>query len=152
MGAIFEQLLVMWYYHISLVESELEPQDWIFEKSANEFPSAPEARGSSIKWKKYLLGDNTLLHLSQFLAFLSPNLFCFVFNVYLLLRDRDKEWAGEGQRERETESQAGSALSAQSLMWGWNLRTLGSWTEPKPRLWCSTNWTTQAPPALSVSL
>ena len=42
------------------------------------------------------------------------------FFKFIFLRERER--AGEGQREREgeRESQAGSALSAQSLMWGWN--------------------------------
>ena len=37
--------------------------------------------------------------------------------IFIFERDRE---CREGQRERDTESQAGSALSAQSPMWGSN--------------------------------
>ena len=71
-------------------------------------------------------------------------------NMFLSLfiyfeRERASTWAGEGQRERERESQAGSLLSAQSLMPGLNSRTARSWAEPKSRVGCLTNWATQAP-------
>ena len=45
------------------------------------------------------------------------------FFVCLFLRERGH--AGEGQRGRENTSQAGSQLSAQSPMWGWNSQNCG---------------------------
>ena len=58
--------------------------------------------------------------------------FFFKFIIYF---EREREPAGEGQREkgRERESQAGSALSAQSLVRGSNSqkRELMTWAELK---------------------
>ena len=40
------------------------------------------------------------------------------------------------ERERERESEAGSVLSAQSLIWGWNSQTVEimTWDEIKSRM------------------
>ena len=47
----------------------------------------------------------------------------------------------EGERiPRRLFAEHGARLGAQSLM------TLRSWSEPKPRVRCSTDWATQAPP------
>ena len=51
--------------------------------------------------------------------------FILIFKVYLYLFIY-LEQGGEGQGENETESQAGSVLSAQSLMQGSNSQTLRS--------------------------
>ena len=48
-------------------------------------------------------------------------------------REREREQAGEGEAQRERESQAGSVLSAQSLTWDSNPRTVRSWPKLKPR-------------------
>ena len=53
----------------------------------------------------------------------SPELQYFFF---FFERERVGEEAGKRQREGETESQAGSALSAQSLMWVSNSQTVRS--------------------------
>ena len=51
---------------------------------------------------------------------LTSNEFVIFLNIFNLFCGRDREQMGEGQREGETESQAGSPLSAQSLIWGLN--------------------------------
>ena len=58
---------------------------------------------------------------------------------------REREQAGEEQREREIESQAGSALSAQSVMQGLNSGTMRSLPELKPRVRRLTNGAIQVP-------
>ena len=58
--------------------------------------------------------------------------------IYFWERERQRAWAGEGQRERERQNpkQApGSELSAQSLMWGSNSRTVRSWPELMSKTW-----------------
>ena len=63
--------------------------------------------------------------------------FVFIFNVYF--------WAWERKRESEREFHAGSALSAQSPMWGlnsWNCEIM-TWAETKN--W-TRNWLTPPPP------
>ena len=69
------------------------------------------------------------------------------FNLFIFERERGREKVMEGQRERvrERESQAGSAVSAQSLMRGLNSQTVRSWPKLKSRVGCLTNWDTQAP-------
>ena len=47
------------------------------------------------------------------------------------MREREWEQGRSRERERETESEAGSALSAQSSMWGLNPWTVRSWPELK---------------------
>ena len=74
------------------------------------------------------------------------------FLVFLFKRETEIErqrqrMNGRGaDREEERESQAGSALSAQSPMWGSNSRTMRSWPELKPRVRRLTNWATEVPP------
>ena len=51
----------------------------------------------------------------------------------------------KSQKEKATESQAGSALSAESLMWGLNSWTVRSWPVPRSRFGHSTTWATQEP-------
>ena len=48
------------------------------------------------------------------------------------------EQGQEGQRERERESWAGSMPSTSSPNLGLDLKTLGSWSEPKSRVRCLT--------------
>ena len=63
----------------------------------------------------------------------------YFLNVYLFLRERERArerahvhtWAEEGQREGDRGSQVGSALTAESLMWGVNSWTMRSWPQPK---------------------
>ena len=68
-------------------------------------------------------------------------------SFYLFLTERKRERKKGRGRERgtERESQAGSALSAQSLMQDSNSPTLRSWPEPKPRGRCLANWVTWMP-------
>ena len=65
-----------------------------------------------------------------------PKAFKEIFNVYLYWRERERNWvqAEEGQRERETEPEADSKLSAQSLMWGFELTSgeILTWTSRTP--------------------
>ena len=49
-------------------------------------------------------------------------LFCFVFNVYLFLRQRERE----AEREEDRGSEVGSMLIAASSMWGSDSRTVRS--------------------------
>ena len=73
--------------------------------------------------------------------------YIFFFTVYLFLREKKRVHKWGMDRERgERESQVGSALSAQSLMWGSNSQTMRSQPEPKPRVGCLTNWATHVPP------
>ena len=74
-------------------------------------------------------------------------------------RERDYEQGRSREREGERESQAGSALSARSLMWSLISWTVRSWLEPKLRVGHLTDWLTQAssesypvPPYWQVSL
>ena len=55
-----------------------------------------------------------------------------------------------GGRGREWESQLDSALSAWSLMRGWDSPTVRSWPELKSRVRRSTDWATQAPIAVYI--
>ena len=48
------------------------------------------------------------------------------FNVFISESERTRASMGEGQRERETGSEAGSVLTAVSLMWGSNSQTMRS--------------------------
>ena len=62
------------------------------------------------------------------------------------MRETETEWVGRGrERGKDRESQAGSALSAQSLMWGLNSQTTRSWPEVKSRVGCLTDWITRCP-------
>lgn len=72
---------------------------------------------------------------------------CFLkMFIYLFQeREREKEGICTGRVERGRKSQAGSMLSAQSLMWDSILRTVRSWLESKSRVGSLTNWATQAP-------
>ena len=48
------------------------------------------------------------------------------FQCLFIYFEREREQAVEGPTDRETESQASSKLSAQSLMRGWNPRSVKS--------------------------
>ena len=71
------------------------------------------------------------------------------FLSLFILRERERErgntcvWAGEG-REEKREFQAGSALSAQSPIWGLNSWAVKSWPESNSRVRRFTNQVTQA--------
>ena len=68
------------------------------------------------------------------------------FNVYLfILRARENASGGGAEREGEKESQAGSSLTAQSLMGGSILKKLPDCDLSWNRVGCSTHWATQAP-------
>ena len=76
----------------------------------------------------------------------------YFLNVYLFIFERKRggtcvrvSMQGRAEREREGESQAGSALSAQSQMWGLNSQTVRSWPEPKSSVGPLTDWATQVP-------
>ena len=56
----------------------------------------------------------------------------FSFLSLFIHFEREKETAGVGEGQKE--SQAGSAPSAQSLMWGLNSQTMRPLPEPKPRV------------------
>ena len=58
----------------------------------------------------------------------APNFF-----VYFERERKSERKQGRGIK-RERESQAGSALSVQSLTWGWNSQTVRSWLELKSRV------------------
>ena len=64
------------------------------------------------------------------------------FKFIYLFWERER---GVGQREGQTEAQAASVLSAQSLIWGSNSRTVRSWSEWRSRVRCSTDWVIQTP-------
>ena len=87
-------------------------------------------------WPKSML--NWLSHLG------TPNLFKF---IYL----RETELVGEGQRERKREGQRERENPKQDLCChtepnrGPKPSKLKSWSEPKPRVRCLSNWATQAP-------
>ena len=74
-----------------------------------------------------------------------PNLYGLFIFMFIYLFLRKSEWAGAGQKEGERESRAGSALSAQSRMRGSSSPAVRSWSEPKPRVGCLTNWAIQVP-------
>ena len=65
------------------------------------------------------------------------------FMVYLFLRERENRTVAERGRQREF--QAGSPLSAWSLMRSSNPWTVRSWPEPKPRAGSPTYWAIQVP-------
>ena len=46
----------------------------------------------------------------------------------------ERESGGGAEQAEDGGSEAGSALTAESLMWGWNSRTMRSWPEPKSEL------------------
>ena len=66
----------------------------------------------------------------EFVGFL---IFFFIFLMFIFEREREsaRVQVGEGQREGDTKSEAGSRLSAQSLMRDSNSRAIRSQPEPK---------------------
>ena len=72
------------------------------------------------------------------------SVYCSIFLCLFIYYVREHKW-DRGREIRKRESQEGSILSAQGLMWSWNSQTVRSWPEPKPRVGCFTDWTTQAP-------
>lgn len=60
-------------------------------------------------------------------------------------------WGGRGEREGEKDSQAGSMLSIQPDV-GLDLTPLKSWPDQKSRVGCLTEWATQVPQILYVSV
>ena len=100
--------------------------------------------------KDVFLDVELLAQKLYFKALMSTFIYFFKF-IYFKEREREREcvcvWAAEGQREMETErdSQAGSALSAWSLMQGLIPWAMGSRPELKPRVRCLTYCATQAP-------
>ena len=70
--------------------------------------------------------------------------FPFFFKFIFWWRE-SKKVCGEGWREGERDLQAGSMLSVQSPMQGFNSWNVRSWPEPESRVGCLTNRTTQAP-------
>ena len=82
---------------------------------------------------------------STSLSFYKVGFWCFCFCFVFFLRERQRQCKWKRGSERERESQVGSALSAQSLMWGSHSWIVRSWPEPKPRVRCLTDWGTQVP-------
>ena len=80
------------------------------------------------------------LLLEQFVTNLLKFWKCWFKKNHLFIFER--VWAGEGQREGDTDYEAGSELSAQSLMLGLNSQNVRSWSEVR----CLTDWATQGPP------
>ena len=73
--------------------------------------------------------------LSSVLTFLFFNL---LKNVYFWDRERASNWGKGRERVGDRRSEAGSALTAESPMWGLNLQMVRSWPKPKSRVWCLT--------------
>ena len=67
----------------------------------------------------------------------------FFFVMFIFEREREtereRESANRGGAEREGDrgSEMGSPLTAKSLMWGSNSRTVRSWPESKSDTWCT---------------
>ena len=62
------------------------------------------------------------------------------FKSLFIYFENEGEHGEEGERKRgERESQAGSILSAQSLVWGSNSGTVRARPEPKSRVECLTD-------------
>ena len=66
------------------------------------------------------------------------------FNLFKFIYFDWEHELGRG-RERRREYQAGSALSARSLMWGSNSQTVRSWPEMKSRVQSLMDWGTRHP-------
>ena len=73
-----------------------------------------------------------------FFSFILISLKTFFFSLFIL-RERMSEQGRGRERGRERESQAASALSAQSLRWDSNSRTVRAWPELKSRVGRITN-------------
>ena len=88
---------------------------------------------TSNKWNRtvYILQLDFRLHIT----------FIFFLSLFLSLRG----WGAERERGRERESQAGSGVSAQSLVRGSIPWTLRSWAEQESRVGRLTTWAPQAP-------
>ena len=77
-------------------------------------------------------------------------LFIFIFLMFIPFWEREGEkseqvQAGEGQRERDTESEAGARFLAVSTEPNTGLEPISSEIMTWAKVWCSTDWATQAP-------
>ena len=87
-------------------------------------------------WKILKLSKSLFRNLKFFFV-----LFCFFFFLMFIYFWGGKNMSGEGaETEVDRKSQAGSALSAQSLMQDLNSQTVRSLPESKPRVGHLLNW------------
>ena len=86
---------------------------------------------------------NSILPYCRSHVFTAYILFLFFLSLFIYFERASR--VGAERKGGERQFQAGSTLSAQSLMQGSSSQTTRSWPEPRSRVRCSTDWATQAP-------
>ena len=94
---------------------------------------------SKIKYKSFCRTVFTEISLGNifmwlFFSYGWANVFFLFLSLFVFERQQEHTCMSRGAAERQRESQAGSILSAQSLMWGSKSWTVRSWRELKSRV------------------